>query len=89
MSDLLPQQRPVIGVVVDDISLDGEGRVAVTNPRLTMRLKTVSASKRVQQSRAVNGNCLGCNAVDKCGDIYVNQTRICPMTPSQCPGKKE
>ena len=89
MSDLLPQQRPATGVVVDDISLDDEGCVAVTNPRLTMRLKTVVASKRAQQSRAANGNCFGCNAVDKCGTIYVNETRICPMTPSQCPGKKE
>jgi hypothetical protein len=89
MSDLLPQRRPLTSVVVDDISLDSEGRVAVTNPRLTMRLKTVSAAKQFQRSRAANGNCFGCNAVDKCGTIFVNETRICPMTPSQCPGKKE
>jgi hypothetical protein len=53
---------------VQDISLDRDGRISITDPRITGRLH--AAVKRPKPPKAPtapdNANCNGCNTVDGC-----------------------
>jgi hypothetical protein len=54
-----------IGIVLEDIALDGEGRVAITNPAVAERLK-VLAAERQKPADKPNVNCGFCNTAKKC-----------------------
>jgi hypothetical protein len=62
--------------IVEDIGLDGEGRVAIKDPGVAERLRLALAAKR-QKTRPKgpkgppkpNTNCNGCNTVEGCGPL--------------------
>jgi hypothetical protein len=68
-------QPPFAHLAVQDISVDGDGRVSITNPWIAGRLHAAAAIKRPARDEPSNGNCNGCNAVRGCG----------PSTNSSCP----
>ena len=77
----MAQQEPVPGVAIEDIGLDGEGRVALTNPQVAERLKILLAAKRPKPPPKPNTNCTGCNTVDGCGPSNSNCQ---PNTVANC-----
>jgi hypothetical protein len=70
-------QESVVELVMEDIGLDGEGRVAITNPRVAEHLKIALATRRRSGPLdKPNTNC-GCNVVAHCGDTIVNAVERC------------
>jgi hypothetical protein len=61
----MTQQEPLAGLALEDIALDGEGRVAITNPAVAERLKVLAAQRR-KGKEAPNTNCGLCNSVKGC-----------------------
>jgi hypothetical protein len=59
----MTQSEPSSEFAVQDISVDREGRVSVTNPRIGARLQTAMAVKKPKPKP--NGNC-GCNTSPGC-----------------------
>jgi hypothetical protein len=83
MDQLMPQQEPVTPLMMEDIGLDGEGRVAIRNPHVTegLRVKLAGRGGRgPSKEEAPNTNCLGCNTVENCGTIVVNTVKGCGKT---------
>ena len=78
------QQEPVPAVAIEDIGLDGEGRVAITNPQVAERLKVAVGSRRREPTSAPNTNCAGCNTTKGCGPL---NTKCNPNTVSSCGAK--
>ena len=64
---LLP--KSVARLEVEDIRLDGEGRVAIANPQAAQGLEVVLAARRNKPKPRPkpNSNCFGCNATTFCG----------------------
>jgi hypothetical protein len=68
---------------VQDINVDREGRVTITNPGIAGRLHAAATKRRVRE--APNTNCQGCNAVAGCGE----SNSLCPVnTVKSCGGTK-
>jgi hypothetical protein len=71
------------GFAVQDISVDRDGRVSITNPWMASRLHAAVAIKTPARE-ATNTNCNGCNTVKGCGET-TNST--CPVnTVNRCGG---
>jgi hypothetical protein len=56
---------PSVDFAVQDINVDREGRVIITNPRIARHLN--AAAKTPKAKPAPNTNCNGCNTVAGCG----------------------
>jgi hypothetical protein len=52
--------------MIEEIGLDAEGRVAVTNPEIAARLRRTSAAVRGKPAPAPNTNCETCNTAKGC-----------------------
>jgi hypothetical protein len=67
----ITQREAVAGVVIADIALDGEGRIAITSRELAERIAVARAAKRREKAPkpTPNTNCSGCNTVKGCGPI--------------------
>jgi hypothetical protein len=63
----MTQPGPSAGFAVQDISVDREGRVTITNPRIAGRLSAAAAVKKPKPKPKPNTNCAGCNTVKGCG----------------------
>jgi hypothetical protein len=61
----MTQPGPSAEFAVQDISVDREGRVTITNPRIAGRLH--AAAKTPKPKPTPNTNCSGCNTVEGCG----------------------
>ena len=51
---------------IQDVNVDPEGRITITNPRIAERLHVAAAAKPKPQP---NINCGGCNTVKGCGPL--------------------
>jgi hypothetical protein len=60
----MTQSDPSAEFAVQDISLDREGRVTITNPRIGGRLYAAATRPK---PKPPNTNCSGCNSVKGCG----------------------
>ena len=54
---------------VDDLGIDNNGRLILTNPQLAGALKAV---ERRKPSPLPNTNCYGCNTAWGCGEVNVD-----------------
>jgi hypothetical protein len=52
---------------VQDINVDREGRVSITNPRIGGRVYAAAKKSKPKPPPGPNTNCKGCNAVPGCG----------------------
>ena len=84
MDQLMQQQEPA-RLMMEDIGLDGEGRVAITNRHVTehLRVKLAGRGPSNPKGDAPNTNCLGCNTVENCGTIVVNTVKGCGGTKAR------
>jgi hypothetical protein len=70
-------QDSIEELLMEDIGLDGESRVAITNPRVGENLKVALAIRRRSGPLdKPNTNC-GCNVVAHCRDTVVNAVARC------------
>jgi hypothetical protein len=69
------------GVTVEDLLLDREGRITLTNTMVAERLKLVAKLERQKPRPAPNTNCSVCNTVKGCGPVNRQCT---PNTVSNC-----
>jgi hypothetical protein len=81
---------PIARLVADDLRLDGEGRVAITNPAVAAQLIVAAAVKRRPVRRrpakeGPNANCGYCNTVDGCSP---ENLRCNPNTVANCGCRK-
>jgi hypothetical protein len=78
---LLP--KSVARLEVEDIQLDGEGRIAITDPQAVQGLKVVLAARRNKPKPRPkpNTNCFGCNATQFCGG-HLNTGPNCTVKES-------
>jgi hypothetical protein len=81
----MTEPGPSAGFAVQDISVDRDGRVSITNPWIAGRLHSAAAIKRPAREEPENGNCSGCNTVKGCGPTNnttcpVNTTPHCGVT---------
>jgi hypothetical protein len=61
----MAQKESLAALTLENISVDEEGRVIITDPELAKRLReAVGAAQRLFG----NGNCHGCNSVRGCGE---------------------
>jgi hypothetical protein len=65
----MTQSDPSAEFAVQDICLDREGRVTITNPRIGGRLKAAVAANnpKPKPKPKPNTNCGSCNTVEGCG----------------------
>ena len=81
----MTEPRPWAGFAVQDINVDQDGRVSITNPWIAGRLHAAAAVKRPVPKEPSNSNCNGCNTVKGCGP----QNSVCPInTVKDCGGTK-
>jgi hypothetical protein len=64
----LTHSGPSSEFAVQDISVDREGRVTITNPEIGGRLQTAMAVKKPKPMEP-NKNCAVCNTVAGCGPL--------------------
>jgi hypothetical protein len=83
----MAEQEILTGLMVEDIGLDGEGRVAVQNPQIAERIRLALAveRQRPKPSPKPNTNCGVCNTVEGCGPL--NET-CSPNTVPNCGCRK-
>ena len=81
----MAQQELLTEFIVEDIGLDGEGRVAITDPRVAERLRLTLAAKPRKPAPKPNTNCNICNTVEGCGPL--NET-CSPNTVPNCGCRK-
>jgi hypothetical protein len=59
---------PSTEFAVQDINVDREGRVIITNPQIARQLNAAVTAKRPKpKPKPPNTNCNGCNTVPGCG----------------------
>jgi hypothetical protein len=63
----MTQSGPSTEFAVQDISVDREGRITITNPRIVGRLHAAAAVKTPKVKELPNSNCNGCNTSKGCG----------------------
>jgi hypothetical protein len=69
----MAQPEPFAELSVDDISVDRDGRITITNPRFAGRLHAAVVTKKKEKPPPPNTNCTGtCNSTKGCGPT--NQT---------------
>ncbi len=59
----MTQEAPFAGLKLEDISIDNEGRVVITNPQIAEQLKAVAPAVKALDTVINNG----CNTVAGCG----------------------
>ena len=69
------------GLTPDQLSVDEEGRVVITDPEIAERLRRAAAAKKPQPAPPPNGNCGGCNTVSGCGDTTNTSNGCGPLLP--------
>jgi hypothetical protein len=66
----MTQSGPSTEFAVQDISVDREGRITITNPRIFGRLHAAAAVKTpTTTAKPRNINCAGCNTTEGCGPL--------------------
>ena len=81
MNSSMVQQEPFNGIAIEDLGLDGDGRVTIANPLVAEHLKSALAAKRRKPTPKPNVNCSGCNTTQGCGTTDM----ICkPNTTPNC-----
>jgi hypothetical protein len=77
-------QESVVELVMEDIGLDGEGRVAITNRHVTENSRVKLAGRGPSNPKDVpNTNCFGCNTIENCGNTTVNTVKGCGGTKAR------
>lgn len=85
MDPSIVEPEPSTGVAIEDVLVDGDGRVTITNPRVAERLKLVAETKRRKPAPTPNTNCSICNTVKGCGPV---NKECSPNTVSNCGCRK-
>jgi hypothetical protein len=66
----MTQPGPSAEFGIQDISVDGDGRVTIANPRIAGRLLAAAAVTKTPKGKpAPNTNCAFCNTVEGCGPV--------------------
>jgi hypothetical protein len=63
----MTQSSPSAEFAVQDISVDQEGRVTITNPRIGGRLYAAAKRPKPKPEPEQNTNCALCNSTEGCG----------------------
>jgi hypothetical protein len=81
MNPTMAEQEPFTGLAIEDLLLDGDGRITIANPRVAERLKLAAKTKHREPATAPNTNCAVCNTVKGCGPL---NKQCSPNTVSNC-----
>ena len=86
----MTQPGPSAEFGIQDISVDGEGRIIITNPRIAGRLHAAAAVRKggPRPKPSPNTNCATCNTVQGCGPLNESCTPNV-VANCGCPSKIE